>query len=245
MIDRPYLRALAQGSLVVALFLVAPVVGATPPGDDDATSLRIAELYKRANALYGEKNLVEAEAVTVGDRVVGKSPVDEEVFVTAGQVTVGASAPGYAPALQSVPIAKGGSADVSLTLLEPRRSLVPAVVIGGVGVAALGVGAAFIGIAQSKKSSAQALAVETNHACPLSPASQQGNCKNLESAASSADTFGNVGIGALVTAGVAAAAVATYLLWPAPHRPTTSGRSVRVLPVAGTDGGGVTVTGSF
>jgi tetratricopeptide (TPR) repeat protein len=309
-------------ALLVALLLAAPAAGAAPPSDD-ATSAQIAALYKRANALYGQKDLAGAEAlyleawrlkrtydvacnfgaveldlgkprdaaeylafalrefpageraaareqiktrlalaraevgtlhvrvnvpgavVSVGDRAVGKAPVDDELFVSPGTIAVSASAPGYEQALQSVQVAKGGSADVVLTLKEPRRSLVPAFVMGGVGAAALIGGAAFIGVAQAKKSTAQTLATQTNHGCPLSTASQQGRCKDLESAAASADTFGNAGIGLLVTAGIAAAGVATYLLWPSSHAASVSGRVVRVVPVAGLGGGGVTVVGAF
>jgi hypothetical protein len=63
MIDRLRLRALAHCGLLSALLLVAPVAGAAPPSADDATSQRIAELYQRANVLYGKKSLTEAEAL--------------------------------------------------------------------------------------------------------------------------------------------------------------------------------------
>jgi tetratricopeptide (TPR) repeat protein len=305
------------------LVLVAPVARAAPTSDDDATSQRVADLYKRANTLYDQKKLAEAESlyleawklkktydiacnvgaleldlgkpreaaeyfafalrefpaggkaaareqlsvrlglaraqvgalhvrvnvagarVAVGDREIGKAPVDDEVFVSPGTVTVSASAPGYEQAIQTVQVAKGGSADVALTLKEPQRSLVPAYVMGGVGAAALIGGGVLIGLAQSKKSTAQTLATQTNHACPVSTASQQGACKDLESAATSGDTFGNAGIGLLATAGVAAAGVATYLLWPRSHAEAVSGRRLRVLPVAGPSGGGVTMVGAF
>ena len=321
MIERPCLRALAFGGLLAALVLAAPSASAAP-GDED-TSQRVADLYKRANALYDQKKLPEAETlyleawrlkktydvacnfgaieldlgkprdaaeylayalrefpaggkaaareqikgrllraraqvgalhvrvnvpearIKVGDRVIGRAPLDDEVFVDAGTVVVEASAPGYDQARQVVQIAKGGSADVSLTLAEPRRSLVPAFVIGGVGAVALVGGATFIGLAESKRSQAKTLADETKHACPVAAPSPQGKCKDLASAASSADTFGNVGIGALVTAGVAAAGVATYMLWPKSRAPAASGGAVRVLPVAGADGGGVWVMGAF
>jgi hypothetical protein len=124
------------------------------------------------------------------------------------------------------------------------RSPVPAYLMGGVGAVALVGGAAFIGVAQSKKSTAESLAGQTNHACPVSTALQQGQCKNLESAAAGADTFGNTGIGALVVAGVAAVGVGTYLLWPR-QRPAPASGFVRVVPQIGTGGGGVVVVGTF
>lgn len=218
-----------------------------PAGGKATAREQIKARFMRARAEVGALRVrvnVAGAQVTVGERAIGTSPIAEEVFVPPGVVTVRAVAPGYEADQQSLPIAKGGSAEVALTLREPGRSLVPAFVIGGVGVAALVGGAAFIGVAQSKKSSAESLAAQTNHACPVSAATQQGACKDLESAASSADTFGNVGIGALVTAGVAAAGLTTYLLWPK-QRPARAGQRVWVLPFAGADGGGVTVRGAF
>ena len=62
MIPRLWLRVLPPCGLLVALLAVSPVAGASP-GDDDATSQRLADLYKRANALYGQKSLAEAEGL--------------------------------------------------------------------------------------------------------------------------------------------------------------------------------------
>jgi hypothetical protein len=62
MTHRPCLRALVRGGLLVALLLAAPAATAAP-NDDDATSQQIAMLYRRANALYGQKKLAEAEAL--------------------------------------------------------------------------------------------------------------------------------------------------------------------------------------
>jgi hypothetical protein len=125
-----------------------------------------------------------------------------------------------------------------------QRSLVPAFVIGGVGGVALVGGLVLIGVAESKRSDAEALSAETGHACPVDATSPKGKCADLADAASSADTFGNVGIGGLAIAGAAAAGVAAYLLWPAPSDKPAGG-SVRAAPVVGLRGGGVVVAGSF
>jgi hypothetical protein len=130
------------------------------------------------------------------------------------------------------------------TAVPAQRSLVPAFVIGGVGGVALIGGLVLIGVAESKRSSAQTLSEETGHACPVDAASPQGKCAELADTASSADTFGNVGVGGLVIAGAAAAGLAAYLLWPAPTDKPAGGE-VRAVPVAGLGGGGVVVTGSF
>jgi hypothetical protein len=183
--------------------------------------------------------------VVVAGRAVGSSPIADEVFVEPGSVSVEASLPGYEAAQQTIQVAKGAAVEVSLTLEHAKRSKVPAFVIGGVGLAALGLGASFIGIAESDRSNAKSLSNLTNHSCPVSDPAPQGNCKELATTAAHEDTFGNIGIVSLAVAGAAAVGVATYLLWPASHEEPTSARTVRVLPTASTTGGGLFVLGSF
>jgi hypothetical protein len=183
--------------------------------------------------------------VSVAGRVVGSSPLTEEIFVEPGSVTVEATLSGYESAQQTVPVAKGASVEVSFTLEHTKRSLLPAFVVGGFGAVALGVGASFVAIAESNKATAKTLSAETNHSCPVSDPAPQGKCKELVSVAKTEDTFGNIGIVSLAVAGAAAVGVATYLLWPATHDEPTSARTVRVLPTANASGGGLFVIGSF
>lgn len=217
-----------------------------PAGGKSAAREQIRGRFRQAReqvgALRVRVNIADAR-VTIGGRDVGRSPLDEELFVNPGEVTIEASALGFDEARQVVRVDRGKSAEVSLVLTAQRRSKVPAIIMGSVGGVSLVLGASFVGVAESKRSTAKTLADETKHACPVSSPSPQGKCKDLASAASTADKLGNVGIGALVTAGVAAAGVATYLLWPASR--TGSGQAARVLPIASADGGGVVVMGSF
>jgi len=321
---RPCSRPRVHGGLLAALLLVAPAASAAPPADDDATSQRVAELYKRANALYDQKKLAEAEAlyleawrlkktydvasnlgaieldtgkpreaaehftfalrefpaggkaaareqlkarlalaraqvgavrvrvnvagalVTVGDRAVGKAPVEDEVLVTPGTVTVSASAPGYEQAAQSVAVAKGGSAEVSLTLREPRRSLVPLIVLASASAASLGVGVATTVVSNGKSKDAntqRAAILQGGGQCVVPPASFTAACGTLKSTLKSLDTTANVARGAYVAAGVLAVGAVTYVLLPVP-KPAKSG-GIRVTPVVGLNGGGAAVVGSW
>jgi len=321
-----YLRALAGGGLLAALLLVAPVAGAASPGDDDATSQRLADLFKRANALYDQKKLAEAEPlyreawalkhtydvacnfgaielelgkpreaaeyftfalrefpaggkaatheglkvrlglaraqigtlhvrvnvagaeVRVGDRAVGKAPVQEEVFVSPGTVAVSASAPGYEPALQSVQVAKGGSVDVVLALAETRRSVVPGAVLGGLAGAALVIGAVLEGVAASKHASNSNLShaiIQAQNSCVAGASNFDPRCATLESSSSTADALGHAGIGVLVGAGALAAGSVAYFLWPKPKGPAATSGGVRVVPVVSTTGGSIFISGAF
>lgn len=324
MIDRPCLRALVPGGLLVALLLVAPVAGAAPPSDDDGTSQQIAALYKRANALYIQKSYAEAEAlyleawrlkktydvacnlgaveidlgkpreaaeylafalrdfpagekaaareqikarmtlvraevgalhvrvnvagaeVSVGGRVVGYAPVDDEVFVSQGTVTVSASAPGYEQALKSVQVAKGGAADVVLTLKEPRRSVVPGAVMGGLAGVPLVIGVVLEAVAASKRSSVQttsASIVSEHHSCIPNAGNYDPRCPGITDTAHSSDTLHDAGIGVLVGAGALAVGSVAYFLWPASKPGRASG--LLAAPMVSTTGAGLSFSGSF
>lgn len=219
-----------------------------PAGGKTSAREQIEGRFKKAREQVGALRVrVSAPnaKVIVAGQAVGASPLPDEVFVEPGVVTVEARLPGYETAQQTVQIEKGSAVEVSLTLEHTRRSNLPAFVMGGIGMAALGLGASFIGIAESNRSTATTLSNETNHACPVADPLPQGKCKELVDVASREDTFGNIGIVSLVVAGAAAVGVTTYLLWPAPRDETTSARTVRILPMASTTGGGLFVLGSF
>lgn len=205
---------------------------------------RLKKAREQTGALRIRVNMPGAKVIVAGQSV-GSSPLADEVFADPGSVTVEATLPGYKTAQQTVRVDKGSAVEVGLTLEHTSRSKLPAFVVGGIGVAALGVGVSFVGIAESKRADAKELSLETKHSCPVSDPSPQGKCKDLASAASGEDTFGNIGIAGLVVAGAAAVGVATYLLWPAQRDEAASARRVRILPTASTTGGGLFVLGSF
>lgn len=323
MSDRACLRAL-QGALLVASLLVAPMARAGSPNDDDATSQRIAELYKRANALYAQKKLTEAEALyleawrlkktydvacnfgaveldlgkprdaaeylafalrelpagekpaareqmkvrlalaraevgvlhvrvnvpgaqlTVGERIVGKSPLEDEVFVSPGMVTVSASAPGYEQALRTVPITKGSSVDVTLTLTAPRRSVVPGAVLGGVAGAALVTGIGLFAGGRGKGASGAAerdVILNARRSCVMGAANYDARCADVESTATAANTLQKAGVGLMIGAGAATVGAVIYFVLPVSSASAKSG--LRVSPALSPNSGGLTLSGAF
>jgi hypothetical protein len=326
MIHRSRRFSTRAGGLLAALLLFAQAAGAQPPADDDAVSRRVADLYKRANALYDQKKLPEAEAlyreawglrhtwdvatnlgaiefdlgkpkeaatyfavalrefpaggkaaereqikarlalargqvgtlkvrvnvagasVTVGDREVGKAPVEDDVFVTPGAVTVTAAAMGYEAATQSVQVAKGGTAEVSLVLREPRRSLVPVYVVGGVGAAALVSGAVLLGVGTAKGASAKSqhdAVLNGGGSCVTGALNYDPSCPQISSTASTGDTMHDAGVGLLVGAGVAAAAAVAYAAWPRPKHGAAPSGVVRVAPVVSAGNAALVFSGTF
>jgi hypothetical protein len=222
-----------------------------PPTEADQARQGFEKQLAKARSQIGSLRLhvsVDGAEVAVNGRALGVAPVGDEVFVEAGTVSVTARRDGYVTAVQAVTVQKGETREVSVTLMPVKpegRSLAPALVLGSVGGAALVAGVALIGVAESKRSQMASLTVTTQHACVAGNPSPQGACATLASAASNADRLGDIGVASMVVAGVAAAGVATYLLWPAPRRETGAAPVVRVLPVVGANGGGVFFAGSF
>lgn len=191
---------------------------------------------------------VPGASVYVNGKPVGTAPLDGEVFVDPGNVTIEARLAGYQDARSVVQIDKGASRDVSLPLSaveEKRRSIVPAVVMGGIGGVVAVTGAVLMGLGASKRSDARSLAVQTSHSCVVHDPAPQGACAQLASEATQADRLWNGGLVAFAVAGAAAVGATAYALWPAPRRDAGSARSLRVVPLASANGGGVVFSGSF
>ncbi len=179
----------------------------------------------------------------------GTTPIDGELFVTPGTVTIDVQADGYEPVRKTVDVAKGHAEEVTLSLARkaepPERSKVPAYVIGGVGVGALVAGAVLAGVAVGNKNDAYAIR-KSGGQC-TTEASQpelQVRCDEMRSAAHAADALGNTGIGLLIAGGVVVAGAAAYWFWPS-NTPAASKSGSRLVPIVGTNGGGLLWTGSF
>lgn len=313
--QRACLRVVARSGLALALVLVAPEAYAGLTADEDV-SQRVADLYKRGNALYDQKRLAEAEAVyleawrlkktydvacnlgaleldlgkrraaaeylayalrefpaggkaaareqiknrftlaraevgalrvrvnvadarvTVGGRALEKGSVDQEVFVEAGTVVIEASALGYGSTRQTVQVAKGGSSEVTLTLVEPRRSVVPALVTGGLALVGIAAGAGFAAAANGKAGTAATLRSALGGVPSACAASTTGDCRALADALRSQGTLAKASAGAFVSGGVFALAAAGLGIW-------ASGKPVRVAPVVGAGERGVVVVGTW
>lgn len=216
---------------------------AAPTDSDDArraTKLRYEAARKLVGAVRVRVN-VEGARVSINGEVMSAAQLANERFVEPGTVTVEAKLDGYKDARVTLDVGRGSSKEAAIVLERERRNPIPAIVMGSAGAVALGLGLSFIGIAESKRGQAKSLADQTNHACPVSDPAPTGKCAELASVASSADTFGNAGIGLLVVAGVAAAGVTTYMLWPQ-SKPQSA---LRLTPTMGPRVGGLVFSGSF
>lgn len=211
------------------------------PETREALEARFEKAKKLACAVRVK---VEAGAeVLVDGRSVGTAPLADEVFVEAGSHAFearmrdrqgrqdharrgrreplgGVALARAAAEIQAPPAASGSSGLASKWPL-------PGLVMGAAGVVAMGVGGAFVGMAEKNHTDATALR-DRLAAGRVSCATASPDCTALHNLTSQADTFGNTGIGLLIGGGVTAAAGVAYVLWPAlAPRPEEEGHEGR------------------
>lgn len=206
----------------------------------------VEQLYKAARAKVAMLTItVDAPGadVAVDGNVIGKSPLEDPVFVQPGTHAIEARM-GTTVATQQVEASQGSESPVSLSV-TPKPS-VPLIVAGAsASVAAIGVGIAFLVVSGNKANSADAALNEVDQSgAPCTSPPQPGACSNVLSSRQASDTFHNAGVPLLAVGGVLAAGTIVYALVPRkPH--TERAGQVRVLPLLGRQGGGLWLAGSF
>ena len=229
------------------------------PETREALEARFEKAKKLACAVRVK---VEAGAeVLVDGRSVGTAPLADEVFVEAGSHAFEARMRDRKDGKTTLVAVAGSRSEVSLSLAPlpkiqapPAASSssglaskwpLPGLVMGAAGVVAMGVGGAFVGMAEKNHTDATALR-DRLAAGRVSCATASPDCTALHNLTSQADTFGNTGIGLLIGGGVTAAAGVAYVLWPA-SRPDPKKKDTKVAASFGAspDGAAVTVSGSF
>lgn len=255
----------------------------------DRAVVRLAEMKKEIGTLVVKVNVAGA-SVKLGGRVIGAAPIEQELFVEPGEVTIEAQATGYRPAAQKVKAEKGKRHEVALALEAeapavattaasavpnasgapsasavpsvtatatasvappppPPRSMVPAYVMGGVGLASVIAGAVLVGTAYSTNAGVNGKVPRDemgNSLCQRPPVTGADlpSCVELRRRTSEANTFANAGIGVLITGGAIVGASVVYFLLSR-GRGDLSPAPGRVVPVVGPTGGGLMIQGAF
>jgi hypothetical protein len=134
------------------------------------------------------------------------------------------------------------------SVAQPRekRSMLPAVMLWGVGGAAVVAGAVLEGVAASELGAVKDLsdkidAAKTN--CVAASVRYDASCNKLESQTKKVDTLGRTGVGLLVVGGAAAAGGLVYFFWP--EKRAQGAVRPLVVPVVSAGGGGLVVSGTF
>ena len=222
-------------------------------------------LYEQARGSLGTLTIdvdVKGADVIVDGKMVSTSPLEGPIFVEPGHHAVEArTADGRAA--EELDVVRGGERTIKLSVkksaplslppvslpppLPDRRSIVPGVVLAGVGGVALATGIGFIIAANGNYASSRELSVAIRgsaHNCISGAGNFDARCQDLHSTASDADTQSRVGVGLMIGGGVAAAAAVTYFLWPTSPAATSAGTS-RLTPLISTSGVGLGLAGTF
>lgn len=202
--------------------------------------------------------------VSVDGKAVGEAPLADQLFLEPGKHTISVTAKGYKDASKEVDVQKGATSAVTLDLVllppevvvkngpdapPPPRSKLPAIVLGGVAVVALGVGGALLGVGSGKKGDANDLRSSIlggGGGCVPGSANLDAKCGDLASQLDSAYLLQNIGGVSLAVGGAAAISAVTYLVWPASKgKKKEPGPPLKVAPVTGREQSGFVVSGSF
>lgn len=144
---------------------------------------------------------------------------------------------------------KTGPIDEGTAAPSSRRSLVPAFMIGGVGVASVGVGAALLALSAGALTDAKTSSTKLRgqgQSCNPTFSNYAGPnlCAALAAQTAKVDTLHNAGLVPLIVGGAAIGGALLYALWPASEVKSATA-TARLAPLLGREEDGVMLTGSF
>jgi hypothetical protein len=216
---------------------------------------------------------LEGAEVLVDNKVIGRAPLVDEVFVDPGSRVITARQPGHREAKKQIQAAKGKSASVTLVLPSMTESLNATnatsdtsaasaqkrivLLAAGAGLAAagIGVGVGFHLASNGKSGDAQAtwgqLRGEKGAGACLSP-ENAARCEELKQAYDRKELFRGVAIGGYVAGGALAVGTLAYALLPASVLPSPllqqgapATKRVRAAVTITPSGGGAVFEGTF
>jgi tetratricopeptide (TPR) repeat protein len=210
---------------------------------------RLKEARSKVAAVTVSVNVPGAE-IRVNGKLAGKAPLEGELFLPPGDVTVEVAAPEYVPAAKKVKATAGGTTKVDIDLELPKKSIVPALAAGGVGLAGVVVGVALYIVSNQKYDEAKQLHDQIasdpsgNRYC-VGVATPNAKCNDLKSAAQLSDALAPAGIGLIVGGAILTAAGGAYFgytLRDSSPPKTGGGPKITAIGVRGT---GLSLQGSF
>jgi tetratricopeptide (TPR) repeat protein len=238
------------------------------PADDDRTPI-IAEYIQKLKARLPTLTIaVPAGApaglqVTLDGAAVETAMLGTNMPLDPGKHTVEATLPGGQTKQYDVDLAESERKTVSVELgsssptppaeeptpVERRRSIVPTLLLGGAGVAGLGVGVAFVVQREAKRLEAVQTQVSIRgegQSC-VSGASNfdAARCPALQAATADGDAFGTGALVGFIAGGLFVAGAVTYLLWPSAQDASTPAATITVFPAVSARQQGIVVSGTF
>lgn len=222
-----------------------------PPSAKAAQRERTQQLLNEAKARVVTVRVMTSTPgarITIDGTEIADS-ASQELFVDPGSHVLEAARDGYQRYRVSFEAKAGDTKNLALALVPSQpetRSKAPLIALASGSAAGLVVGIVTAAISNGKSADAdtqRATILKGGGQCVQAPTSFAGACSELKSTLTSLDTTANVARGAFAAAGVLAIGAVTYALLPAP-RSANTGR-LSVLPVAGMDGGGMAIVGTW
>ena len=208
----------------------------------------------------------EAAEITVDGKPAGRWPLDPPYLcLWPGERTVQAKLVGFLPASKTLKVEIGPPVTVELPLkASPENNKSDnggsdktkdgasdgpnlGLVIGGaaLSVAAIGAGVGLMVMASGAGSDREELVAQLGNTSACAPGGNvPASCDEITSLSDDEQLFGGLGLGLLVTGGVAAAGTLTYALWPRGSSEETTS-ALRLLPIASQNKAGLLLVGSF
>jgi hypothetical protein len=220
------------------------------------------KLYAQARSSIGTLTIdvdVKGADIVVDGKMVSVSPLEGPVFLEPGHHAVEARL-ADARGTEEIDILRGAEREIKISVKKsslppppppppPPRSMVPGVVLAGVGGVALAAGIGLMVDAHGKYITSQQLSEAiraATHSCVAGAGNFDSRCDKLHSTAADVNTRNDVGIGLVALGGAAAVAAVTYFLWPEPTTPPRTAAGVpRVTPFVSTTGVSLSLSGSF
>jgi hypothetical protein len=246
---------------------LAAALATFPPSGDPAVKRAmesdLAGLAKKLGRVVVEAGAGAQLRVDDTDRGLVPARGSVELWLDPGEHRLEATDPERGDARANVRITPGSeqtlvlrfttSASQSSDTVDPSRDepgdawpLWPGFVVGGVGVAGLGVGAIFAVLASSASDDAASLTAGLEEPRACLRATPAPACTEIQASLEDRDTLSNVSLGAFVGAGVLTAAGATLLVLHTLDTPTPdTTSSIGIAPWMGPGQVGGTLTGRF
>lgn len=234
-----------------------PITG--EPGQRDQMQKWLDQCKKAVGSVKVNVS-VRGALVYVDTKLVGETPLLDEVYLDPGEHTLEAKADGYKPMSQKLKADKGSALEATFNLAQlpkpkgktvfvevpvKRRSVVPAIIVGAGAVVAAGVGVGLFLLSNGQRDDALKYDNMLGYERCLGVARMNQECVELENKAHTVDTVHNISIGTFVGAGVLAAGAVTYLLWPSPKTRPPQRQGIQAAPIVGPGQGGMLVSGTF
>lgn len=235
------------GAHVSAARHFADAIALARPGDPALASALQAELAAEKPHVVTLVLTTDAPAGTafvIDGAQAGESPLRTPLYLEPGSHTITVIGAGLTPPLTKVELPAGANVRLDIPSQgEPPKPLWPAIVLGGVGTASLGVGIGLLVASFQRESEADELAA-TIPSCDLGAPSSA--CQKLSSLVSDRNALRDGSTVGFVAAGIAVAATVVYVLVPTPaESPTSALSDLRVGTQLSSEGLGLSLFGRF